>query len=141
MPIYSNTNPLSLESLEHFLHDLEEFVPSIAELAAPRIDYAIEQEFAEGRDPYGNAWARLRPATLAKGRTPPPLTDTGAMRESVTVRPTPHGLYITVDWPAHFHQRGTKYMAARPILPEQTLPPRWVATIEQCALELLGGKS
>jgi hypothetical protein len=90
----------------------------------------IEEEFEQGADPYGRAWAPLAKSTLAKGRTPPPLTDTGAMRSSVDVRPMRGaGLSITIDHPAAPHQTGWSGSQgsgpARPILPGAAFPARW----------------
>lgn len=104
-------------------------VPSrAAAIAAPRIRARIEGQFARGVDPYGRAWAPLRPSTLAKGRRPPPLTDTRAMRDGVSVKPTPAaGIAITFakEVPAIFHQKGTRYMKRREILPTNRLPAPW----------------
>lgn len=90
----------------------------------------IRMEFDEGADPYGTAWEPLRPATLAKGRHHPPLTDTGAMRDSLRVKPLRGaGVGITIDHPAAPHQTGWSGPVgdgpARPILPAREMPPLW----------------
>jgi hypothetical protein len=110
-------------------------VPSrIASTAAPAIAALIDQGFAAGRDPYGQAWAKLRPSTVARGRRPPPLTDTGTMRRGVSVRPMA-GAGIAVsfasDIPSIFHQYGTRKMAARPMLPRGAFPATWARAIER----------
>lgn len=118
--------------LEDRLRDLAE-VPSRASRRASRdIEALIEDEFDAGADPYGNAWKELAPATLGKGRTPPPLTDTGTMRDSVHVRPMAGaGVAITIkNPPAAPHQIGWSGKQgsgpARPILPDRSeLPPLW----------------
>lgn len=110
----------------------------VATFAAPEIADEIEAEFATGRDPYGRAWAPLRPSTRARGRRPPPLTNTGAMRAGVDVRPLPGaGIAITFadEIPAVFHQKGTRKMAARPPLPSSTFPARWSRALERAADE------
>lgn len=106
-------------------------VPSqVATDASVRIAESIEQEFASGQDPYGNRWEALKPATLRRGRRPPPLTDTGAMRDSVRVVPTAGaGISITIDSPANIHQTGSKDMASRPILPNRGFPATWSGAI------------
>lgn len=110
-------------------------VPSrMAPAASREIARLIESEFATGRDPYGRAWAKLKPATLARGRRPPPLTATGKMRGSVQVRPAPGaGIAITFGsaTPAIFHQYGTRKMAARPMLPRGTFPATWARALER----------
>lgn len=112
-------------------------VPSQAAAdAADSIATLIEQEFDAGEDPYGNEWEPLSTATKANGRTPPPLTDTGAMRGSVRVQPMRGaGISITVDHPAAPHQtgwtgsRGTG--PARPILPSYAFPRGWREALDR----------
>ena len=104
-----------------------------AALAAPKLDRLVAAQFRQGVDPYGRAWAPLRPATLALGRHPPPLTDTGAMRDGIGVRVNPGrraGLRLVVGAPyARFHQTGTRYMAARRIAPQFGMPQAWRAVL------------
>lgn len=125
----------TLETAYKSLRGLEDLIPSIAAEAIPEIARLIEEQFEQGHDPYGKPWAPLRPATLAKGRHPPPLTDTGYMRESVYVTATSDGLRITVDGPSFFHQHGTDRMRARPILPDKQarLPESWERAIDDAA--------
>lgn len=102
-------------------------VPSQAAAgAAGKIGELIQQEFDSGADPYGSNWEPLAPSTLAAGRFPPPLTDSGDLR-NVSVEPTSGaGLAITLgaDYGA-FHQVGTSRMPARPVLPVHGLPDTW----------------
>lgn len=94
----------------------------------------IQQEFNAGVDPYGRPWAKLKPSTLARGRRPPPLTNTGKMRGGITVKPMQGaGVEISFasDVPGIFHQYGTKKMAARPMLPRGAFPATWARAIER----------
>jgi phage gpG-like protein len=103
-------------------------VPSQAAAeASADIAELVEQEFAAGVDPYGQAWAPLAPATIAKGRSAPPLTDTGAMRGGFEARPmSGAGIAVSFDVDyAAFHQTGTANMPARPPLPDHGLPDTW----------------
>lgn len=100
----------------------------IAKPIAKDIGKAIERQFDAGTDPYGRPWAPLRPATLAKGRTPPPLTATRAGRDSIQVKPGQGaGVMITVGKSyMGIHQDGAPpRLVARKILPEGKLPPSW----------------
>jgi hypothetical protein len=119
------------------LHGLQRVPSQAARQAAADIAGLLEQQFDEGRDPYGNAWAELAESTLAKGRTPPPLTDSGAMRASTDVAPSAGaGLTITLGAAyATYHQTGTANMPARPILPEDELPPEWLDMIANAVQE------
>ena len=80
--------------------------------AAAELEDVIEQQFAQGIDPYGNAWAELKPSTLQRGRTPPPGTDTGALR-AVHVTPLQSaGIRVEFD-----EQYASFYGAKRPLVP------------------------
>lgn len=112
-------------------------VPSRAARAvAFEVEGFMQAEFDDGRDPYGDAWDPLAEATLDRGRTPPPLDDTGAMRSSLRVRPMRGaGISVTIDHPAAPHQTGwvgpQGEGPARPILPARgELPEAWQGAIE-----------
>jgi phage gpG-like protein len=120
----------SMGRLQSNLGRLASVPAQIAADASESIAELIQGEFDNGNDPYGRPWAPLAERTLAKGRTPPPLTDTHAMRESVDVRPMAGaGIAITMDDPAGIHQtgarRGAWVMPARPILPAEAFPKTW----------------
>ncbi len=110
-------------------------VPSQAATeAAEKISASVQAEYDKGQDAYGKTWAALKPSTLKKGRRPPPLTNTGAMRSSTEVKPMAGaGIAITFGVPyAIYHHTGTRYMAARPVAPtEGQLPPEWNELIGQ----------
>jgi hypothetical protein len=113
--------------------------------AAPRVAQGINrrmvEDFDEGHDPYGTAWKPLATATVDKGRTPPPLTDTSTMRDTLKVRPLPRvGVGIVIDHPAAPHQSGWSGRQgsgpARPIVPQRNeLPAEWQAMIAKVVSE------
>jgi phage gpG-like protein len=111
-------------------------VPSqVAGDASEGIAQEIRNEFDAGTDPYGRAWAALQAATLAKGRTPPPLTDSGDTIDSLEVKPSA-GAGITIEFGteyAGFHQVGTVDMVARPPLPIGGFPSSWSKVISDAA--------
>lgn len=108
-------------------------VPAQASVeAAAGINRLLKQEYANGTDPYGKAWAPLKPSTIAKGRRPPPLTASGTMRAGTVAKPMPGGgIQLEAPSPANFHQYGTKVMAKRAILPDKGLPATWKAEIDK----------
>lgn len=119
-------------------------VPSRASAgAAEGINAALEEQFASGTDPYGNAWADLAPRTLLK-HGPPPLTETGDMRDGTFAKPSRGaGVELTVPFPGGIHQTGAKrgnwVMPARKILPEGgELPDTWKAAIDDALDEAFG---
>jgi hypothetical protein len=126
------------------LGDLARVPSRIAAKASVAVADLIEAEFAAGDDPYGDPWAPLAESTVARGRTPPPLTDEGDMRESVVVRPMRgSGIAITIDHPAAPHQTGWSGPRgdgpARPILPARsTLPESWKTAINGVARKEIG---
>ena len=115
--------------------------PKIAALAAGMIQTQVDREFAVGADPYGAAWAALAPRTLAKGRFPPPLIDSGATKQSVTASAEGTSVRVSVDGEAHWHQTGTSAMPARPILPIDggSLPDSWEAAFESATKRIMPG--
>lgn len=118
------------------LRRLSEVPSNVSRRVADDLRAMIEQQFVDGTDPYGDGWAPLAPRTVKKGRTPPPLTDSGNMRASVDVKPMRgQGVSITIDDPAGFHQGGWSGPhgtgPARPILPDRGLPESWSEMIEE----------
>lgn len=89
--------------------------PELWKRTAPGIRSRIEAEFSTGTNPYGTPWKALAPATIAKGRSAPPLTETGRMRSSLAVLPEGWTLHVIVRDPkAGFHQFGTGRRLAAP---------------------------
>jgi hypothetical protein len=129
--------------LNRVLRELAKVPSQVAADASVSIAAEIEAQFDAGLDPYGQPWVGLSEATLGKGRFPPPLTDSGAMRGTVTVRPMPGaGISVTVDDPAVHHQYGTRDMPARPILPNAGMPDTWqraIAEATEAALDRAAG--
>ena len=109
------------------IRDLTKVPSQSARPVSVRIKADIERYFSAGEDPYGKAWAPLRPATLAKGRHPPPLTDTHDGRDGITVTPAQGaGVRITsnTSYMVH-HMRKSGNRAARKFLPEGVTPKQW----------------
>ncbi len=116
------------------LGKLSQVPDAAAPEAATAITAELQAEFKGGKDPYGKAWAALKPSTLATGRKPPPLTGwTTKLRDGTLARAV-RGVGIQLLAGAAygaFHQSGTKNMAARPIFPYGGLPKAWNAAIAQ----------
>jgi hypothetical protein len=127
---------MTIHDIDVFADHIEQLarVPAIvAEKASPVIAGLIQAEFDAGRSPYGETWAALRPSTVKRGRRPPPLTDTRAMRDSTKVAPGGAGIVGSINSkPAVFHQYGTSKMAARQIFPEAELvPTAWCEELDK----------
>lgn len=125
-----------IDALADRVADLAEVPSRAAARIASELEDLIQGEFDGGEDPYGQGWESLAQATLDKGRTPPPLTDTRAMRNSLAVRPMQGaGVSITIAHPAAPHQTGWDGTQgsgpSRPILPMRDMPPAWQTVIDE----------
>lgn len=136
--------------------------PELWQRIAPTIRSNIEAQFATGVNPYDTKWKPLAAATLRKGRTPPPLTDTGGLRSSIRVTASGYTLrVIAADLVAGMHQWGTRRrkkkpsamkrqgqvvgtriwgtgMPKRQILPDGRIPDKWRQQIRRMAREIMG---
>jgi phage gpG-like protein len=116
-----------MQRLEENLRKLAEIPSRAAVEASVEITKELKREFASGKDPYGRAWAPLKPSTIKSGRRAPPLTDTGTLRDGTEAKPLRGaGIAVTVGAPyGVYHQAGTRKMAPRKILPELVMPASW----------------
>lgn len=121
-------------------------VPALAaQRVADNLHDLIEDEFADGRDPYGVDWAELAESTQDRGRFHPPLTDTGALRSTLNVYATGRGAGVSLAiggaHPALPHQEGwsgpRSSGPARPIFPEHGLPETWEVAIEEAVTDAI----
>lgn len=124
-----------LGRLEENLAELAEVPSRAAKDACIGIRSAIREQFLKGIDPYGKPWESLAPATIAKGRKPPPMTDTGTMKLGMQVRPMGgSGIAVTSDAEyLGFHQgQGSPNANVPPrhVLPEGELPETWEDAID-----------
>lgn len=125
--------------------------PELKRLASSKVAEAFEEQleyqYATGTDPNNEGWAELAESTLARGRKPPPLSDSKEMRrnsKAVAGLSGIAGIRVTVDKPSKpdvplFHQEGTENMPDRQILPEpgKPLPVAWAAAAERGVGEAL----
>ena len=114
-----------------------------APLVSERLEKLVLLEFDAGVDPYGVPWADLAPATTARGRHAPPLTDTRQLRESLLVYPS-HGVRMSIGTPTHPagpHQDGWTGPQgsgpARPIFPTGEMPLAWDMAIRDSVIETI----
>lgn len=91
--------------------------------------------FSAGEDPYGQGWAGLKAATIAKGRSNPPLDASGALKGSIRLVPMAGAGVMLASglgpYYGMFHMSGTKHMAKRRYFPDSGLPARWRRSIKE----------
>lgn len=114
-----------LRALERLIEGLEQLATSgtedIAAELEPEFQQVVDDQYAEGRGPDGEAWARLK----RSGR-PSHLQDTLAMSSASKALKGVKGVTVTIPSPANFHQAGTSRMEARKLVPDgEPLPGRW----------------
>lgn len=127
--------------LKETIRKLSDLPRAVAVEAAPGINRLLREEFLNGTDPYGRPWAPLRPATLARGRRPPPLTDTKALRDGTKATPRSGrraGLVLITGAPyGYFHQVGFRVgktnVEPRRVLPQSGLPAGWKIVLRDAA--------
>lgn len=100
---------------------------------APVLASFLKEEFAAGTDPFGDPWKPLKANTIAKGRTPPPLTASGNARDSITVSAA--GAKDRGSLPGYLKY----HLTSRPVLPVrgQQWPDKWVTAIKQQAAAVI----
>lgn len=102
----------------------------VAKGAATDIEAMMRRDFAAGRNAYGKAYAPLEPASLARGRRPPPLRKFAPLANAAAMAGA--GIALSVDHSqAGFHQTGTQRMAKRIVVPDGALPAKWNAAIKR----------
>ncbi len=127
--------------LKETIRRLSDLPRATAVEAKPEIDKLLRAEFRQGTDPYGKPWAPLARSTLARGRRPPPLTDSRELRDGtgVSLREGGRaGLLIKLGAPyGYFAQVGFRVgktkVPARRILPQFGVPSAWRIALRDAA--------
>lgn len=88
----------------------------------PELLKLVDEGFDERKDPVGRRWKRRK-----KAYPWPILNKTLLLRKSWRARQAGrNGVYLTNPvYYAVFHQRGTRKMVARKMVPDQSLSPKW----------------
>ena len=125
-----------MSSWEDLARNLERLavVPSqISKPASDRINELLKEQFAQGKNPYGETWVPLMPKTIKKKGFSKVLIETGKLAASTEAVPmSGAGIELrSIDY-GQFHQTGTKHMVAREVLPGgDELPLSWQDAISQ----------
>ena len=133
--------PAAFGRLEKVLERLAYVPRRAAVIAAPLLTRELRKQFRQGVDPYGRPWAPLAASTLAKGRRPPPLTDTGAAAgatKAMVRSGNRAGIHIVFGRGyLYFAQSGFRVgrtiVKPRRILPQQGMPAAWREILKRAA--------
>lgn len=109
-------------------------VPSrVSRPLADALTEEIRSEFTGEQDPYGVAWAPLKPSTVRrKGGNTVILYRTGTTGAACYAAPGGGaGVRIVAGGAAVWHQRAYGSRPARPVLPDRGLPPKWRAIVAE----------
>lgn len=120
----------AIEALILFKANLSKLarVPSrVAKTGAAGITNQIQIDTSSGKDCYGKPFAELKASTLAKGRRPPPMVDTGASLDATRARPLGGaGIGVEVGGAYGYHLKSTANRAARQVVPVRAgIPASW----------------
>lgn len=120
----------ALRSIGKAMRQLARVPSQVAPGASESIRGLIVGKFATGTDPYGNPWAPHLASTTERWGAHPLLDLTGDLKDVEVSPAAGSGISVTLgaDYGA-FHQIGTRYMTARPILPTHGLPDAWSRAI------------
>lgn len=118
---------------------LREEVKKLPAIVADYIEHEVRSNWLDGVDPDKVPWAPLARSTIEARRKRniagvSPLIATGDMLNSLTVVRGEDSASITIDSPALYHQKGTKRMTQRELVPEaegRKLPDRWEKDITE----------
>lgn len=105
--------------------------PAVVTAVAKPLTLQLQRGFESGTNPYGAPFAQLTAGSIRRGRTPPPLTETGALKASAVLIPTPSGLIRHLGpYYGFYHMAGTKWMVKRRYFPDAGLPSAWLDIID-----------
>jgi hypothetical protein len=123
---------LAMQSVARSLRELARVPARAAAAASVALEAVVRDQESREVDPYEKPWAPLLPQTVQRKRGDTRiLRRSDVMLDSLAVHPLRgSGLAITFDRAySAFHQIGTRFMAARRLLPVADLPPSWRAAI------------
>jgi hypothetical protein len=136
-------DPQKLGRLAVTMRKLAEVPSRASVMAADAIGALIDGQWEAQQDPYGNAWAPLRPYTIAKKGHAVILEDSEVARRGTRVTPLPGGgiaIELGADY-IGFHQTGFRVgdlrVPPRPVLPMVAMPIAWREAIDTAVREAM----
>lgn len=115
------------EALESRLSSLGEAMPDAAQAAAARMQDIARSDYAAGRGPFGETWARRKKdGALALARP----------GQTVTFAAIGVEIHGEAEGILQYHQDGNERLPRRRVFPDagEGMPPAWEAAIEQAVV-------
>jgi hypothetical protein len=111
----------------------EQLVRNVATETQGALVNAVDQQFASGTDPYGNAWEG--------GPSYHGLIDSTDMLGTLEINVDGTELDFSMNDPARYHQSGTGRMPRRQIFPNdgEALPKSYQQALDAASRKVLGG--
>jgi hypothetical protein len=132
----ASTTTRDLSKLLDRLTHLGDVRSSVAKMAAPEIDALIREGFESQRDPNRRRWKRRKGGR--RSGTHPILNKTGRTMHSAKAQAIGDGINMDVTSAvAVFHQKGTRKMVARPMVPDSKLPPNYRSAITRATADFV----
>lgn len=119
-----------VRAIAHALANMsDDMLGAVHKTVGRRVRSLISEGFEKREAPDGHAWAKRE-----RNESWPLLEKTGKMRRGWRVITSPKGISAKNKVKhTKFHQYGTRYMAARPMVPRGRLPEKWRVPILRSA--------
>lgn len=109
----------------------------LADRGALRITKDWKMMYAAGNDAYGRPWARLAPSTLARKKGPGILRESEETFDATRAVPSAGaGIKLVTGPTAAYHQEAVGSRPARPVIPLEGVPSRWVELLRPIGVDL-----
>ena len=125
---------MSLIGMRASLRELTRVPSRTSAKGASAIEKLWRKNYRAGLDPYGNAWAKLRPSTIARKGHGRIMIETGETLQQTRARTLPGGgIALRTGPKAAWHMDATANRPARRVMPAFGLPTTWRAKLRDIA--------
>lgn len=125
---------MALEGIRSALRELTRVPSRTSAAGAAAIEKLWRKNYRAGLDPYGNAWAPLRPSTIARKGHDRIMVETGETLHQTRAATLPGGgIALRTGHKAAWHMQPTENRPARRVMPAFGLPKTWRAKLREIA--------
>lgn len=123
---------MPLDGIRNALRELTRVPSRVSSKAAPAIERLWRRDYMAGLDPYGKAWAPLRPSTVRRKGHDRIMVESGETLAQTRARPLGGaGIALRTGPKASWHMQATASRPARRVLPAFGLPKTWRAELRE----------